>query len=79
MTQSTLKTLTVAQLRAALDTFPPETPVAVAASAHDHWGSVLALGIREADLSLVTYSTYHQSYKVRGEPQPDSLEVVLLE
>ena len=80
MSDLPFKTLTVGQLRAALEGFAPETPVAFAAPAHDLWGTVLACGIRDVDLSPVTYSTYHQSFKVQAEaPDGDTLEVLLLE
>lgn len=63
-------TLTVGELVAQLQQFPPGTPVYYGHASGDYWHTEIAGAIKSASLKGVEHSDYHQKMKIRAE-DPD--------
>ena len=56
--------MTVAELKDYLEGFDDDTEVYFAYPSSDYWHTTCANKVEEADMGTVTYSDYHQTYKV---------------
>ena len=66
-----LDTMTVGELKAYLDGFPDERPVAFAFPSGDYWRTRLVGQIKSPEYVTVTYSEYHQQFQVKADEDTD--------
>lgn len=59
-----VRTLSVKELRDALEQLDDDVPVLITHPAHDRWDTQLASPIRTADYGNVSFSAYHNQSKV---------------
>lgn len=74
----TLRTITVKELKAALEGFDENMPVVLARPSHDYWRSITAGSFDENEIEVVTlsWSDYHNTWKVPKDEPEEEAEVV---
>ena len=67
-----MKSMTKAELIAALDFAEDDDEIFVQVSSGDHWRTQLAQPIRDVSDGTITWSNYHEQYKISDESRPES-------
>ena len=76
--------MTVSELKDYLEGFDDDTEVYFAYPSGDYWHTTCANKVKEADMGVVTYSGYHQTYKVvddneRCDENDELKDVIILQ
>lgn len=61
-----------------LQQFPPDTPVHFAFPSGDHWHTTLARGVKAIEEGEITYSQYHEEYRLLDEEEDTGAKTAII-
>ena len=66
--------MTVLELKEILEDFEEDTEVYFSYPSGDYWKTIVAEKVQDAELKVVSYSNYHNKYKLDEESEEDEEE-----